>query len=85
MGYGENEELKTISCHVCNGLFSIGEDGFGIRRMTNICKWFGRYPETEGQLLAIEIIYVPRTHNSKVDILARTTLKQSSFVVYMNA
>lgn len=32
MGYGEYEELKIISCQVCNGLFLIGEDSFGTGR-----------------------------------------------------
>nr|VDD49874.1 unnamed protein product [Brassica oleracea] len=37
------EEFTSISGYVCNGLFSIGEDGFGIRRMTRFCKLFRRY------------------------------------------
>ena len=32
------EEFKTVSGYVCNRLFSIGEDGFGTRRMTSILK-----------------------------------------------
>ncbi|KAF3602236.1 hypothetical protein F2Q69_00038532 [Brassica cretica] len=31
-----------------------------------------------------ELIYVPRTHNSKADSLARSARKQSSFVVHMD-
>ena len=30
LGNGMYEEFKTVSSYVCNGLFSIGEDGFGI-------------------------------------------------------
>ena len=37
------EELTTVSGYVYNKLFSIGEDGFGTRRMTNIWKLHGRY------------------------------------------
>ena len=43
MGYGMHEKLTTISCYVCNELFSIGEDSFGTRRMTSFCKLFRRY------------------------------------------
>ena len=43
MGNGVYEEFASVSGHVCNGLFSIGEDGFRTRGMTNICKLFGRY------------------------------------------
>ena len=43
MGNGMYEEFKTVSGHICNGLFATGEDGFGTRRMTSICKLSGRY------------------------------------------
>ena len=35
-------ELASVSSHVCNRLFSIGEDGFRTRRMVSFCKLFGR-------------------------------------------
>ena len=35
---GMYEEFKIVLGYVCNGLFSIGEDGFGIRRIANIWK-----------------------------------------------
>jgi len=41
------EELTSISGYVCNGLFSIGKDGFRTRRMTSFCKLFGRYQNPE--------------------------------------
>ena len=47
MGNGMYVEFKTILGYVCNRLFSIGEDGFGTRRMTSFCKLFGRYQESE--------------------------------------
>ena len=43
LGNGMYEELTTVSGYVCNGLFSIGEDGFGTRRMASIWKLSGRY------------------------------------------
>uniref|UniRef100_A0A0D3D211 Uncharacterized protein n=1 Tax=Brassica oleracea var. oleracea TaxID=109376 RepID=A0A0D3D211_BRAOL len=36
MANGMHEEFKTVSRDICNGLFSIGENGFGTRRMTSI-------------------------------------------------
>ena len=46
MGYGMYEKFKTISGYVCNGLFSIGEDGFETRRIASFCKLFGGYQES---------------------------------------
>ena len=43
LDYGMYEELKTVPGYVYNGLFSIGEDSFGTRRMASIWKLFGRY------------------------------------------
>ena len=36
LGNGMHEKFNTVSGYVCNGLFSIGEDGFGTRGMTSI-------------------------------------------------
>ena len=36
LGNGMYEEFKTVSGYFCDGLFSIGEDGFGNRRMASI-------------------------------------------------
>ena len=47
MSNGMYEELKRIPSYVCKGLFSIGEDGFGTRRMAGFCKLFGRYQDSE--------------------------------------
>ena len=47
MAYGMYEKLMTISGYVCNGLFSIGEDGFRTKRRASFCKLFGRYQESE--------------------------------------
>lgn len=42
-----NEKFKAVSRHVCNGLFSNGEDGFGTRKIACFCKLFGRYQDTK--------------------------------------
>ena len=47
MSNGMYEKLTTISGYVCNGLFSIGEDGFNTRGMASICKLFGGYKQLE--------------------------------------
>ena len=36
LGNEMHEKFKTVSGYVCNGLFSIGEDGFRTRGMTSI-------------------------------------------------
>ena len=43
LGNGKYEEFKTVLGYVCNRLFSIGEDGFGTRRMASIWKLPGRH------------------------------------------
>ena len=53
MGYGMYEESMSIPGYVCNGLFSIGEDGFGTRRVASFCKLFGRYQKSERELHTI--------------------------------
>ena len=40
----------AVTGHVCNKLFSIGEDGVGTRRMACICKLSGRYKGVERNL-----------------------------------
>ena len=47
LGNGMHEEFTSISGYFCNGLFSIGENVFGTRRMTIFCKLFGRYQDPE--------------------------------------
>ena len=47
LGNGMYEEFKTVTGNVCDGLFSIGEDGFGTRRMASIRKLFGRYQTSQ--------------------------------------
>ena len=53
MEYGMYEKFTIISGYVCNRLFSIGEDGFGTRRMASFCKLFGRYQESEREFHTI--------------------------------
>nr|VDD52036.1 unnamed protein product [Brassica oleracea] len=47
-----HEEFTSISGYICNGLFSIGEDGFGTRRMASFCKLFGRHQDPERELVS---------------------------------
>ena len=47
MGNGMHEESSTDLCYFCNGLCSIGEDGFGTRRVASLCKLFGRHKVLE--------------------------------------
>ena len=47
MDNGVYEEFTSVSSHVCNELFSIGDDGFETRRIASVCKLFGRYQEFE--------------------------------------
>ena len=77
------EEFTLISGYVCKGLFSIGEDGFGTRRMTSFCKLFGRYQDPERELHPIRDYLC--TTDAKADSLARIAKKQQSFVVHMDA
>ena len=50
MDNGMHEKFTSFSGHVCNILFSIGEDGFGTRGMASFCKLFGRYQDPEREL-----------------------------------
>ena len=47
MGNEMYEELTSVSDYVCNRLFSIGKDGFG---MVRFCKLFRRYQDPERKL-----------------------------------
>lgn len=42
-----HEESKTVYWYICNGLFSVDKDGFRIKRITSLCKLFGRYKDFE--------------------------------------
>ena len=85
MGNEVYEELISVSGHVYYGLFSIGEDGFWIRKMAGILKLFGRHKSFEEKFPQSEIIHVPRTENLQADSLARSAREQLSFVVHMDA
>ena len=84
MGYGMQEKLTIISGYNCNGLFSIGEDGFRTRKMVSVCKLFGDINSLKESFFSAEIIYVPRAHNKKADSLARSARKETSFIVHMD-
>ncbi|KAL0758593.1 hypothetical protein Bca101_074743 [Brassica carinata] len=77
-----HEEFTSISGNVCNGLFSIGEDGFHTRGMTCFCKLFGRCQDPEREFYPIRDYLC--TTNAKYR-LARSVRKQLSFVVHMDA
>ena len=79
------EEFASVSSHICNRLFSIGEDGFGTRRFTSIYKLFGRYQDPKRKFLQVKDHSYTRTQNSKADSLAQSARIQPSFVVHMDA
>lgn len=56
---GMYEEFASVSCHICNRLFSLGEDGVGTRIIAYICKILGRYQNTEGSFNHSKIIHIP--------------------------
>ena len=88
LGNGMYEEFKIISCYICNGLFSIGEDDFGTRRMTSIWKLSGRHQASTKefpQLRYCSCTSYRRMENQRADSLARSARRQSSFVVHMDA
>ena len=47
MSNGVYEKFATVLSHVCNGLFSIGKDGFGTRRMASVWMLSWRYQNFE--------------------------------------
>ncbi|CAG7864833.1 unnamed protein product [Brassica rapa] len=42
-----HEEFISVSGYLCNGLFSIGEDGFRTRRIVSFYMLFGRHQDPE--------------------------------------
>ena len=60
MGNGMHEKLTIISGYVCNGLFSIGEDGFNTRGLASICKLFGGYKQLEGEFFLCRDYLCPK-------------------------
>ena len=79
------EEFTSISNHICNGLLSIGEDGFETRRMASLCMLFGRYQDPVRKFSQLSDHSYTKNKNSMADSLARSTKKQMSFVVHMDA
>ena len=79
------EEFKTVSGNVCNGFFSIGEDGFGTREWPAFKSYLEDIKLLKGSFLNSDIVHVPRTANLRADSLARSARKQSFFVVHMDA
>ena len=52
---GKYEKFTTLSCKVCNGLFSIVEDGFKTSKITEHYNWFGRHSVTKRELQSLRI------------------------------
>ena len=48
-----HEELALVSGHICNGLFSVGEDGFRTRKIARFGKLFRKYQDPERKLLQL--------------------------------
>ena len=77
--------MEIVFCYFCNGLFSVGEYGFGTKRMVSLCKLFGRHTNLEEKFNSSELIHIPQTQNSRTYSLARSARKQLSFVVHIDA
>ena len=80
-----DEESTLISGYVCNGFFTIGEDGFGTRIMDSFCKLFRRCQDPEREFHPIMDHLCTKYAKFKGDRLVRSVRKQSSFVVHMDA
>ncbi|KAL0673460.1 hypothetical protein Bca4012_001441 [Brassica carinata] len=78
------EEFTSISGYVCNELFSIGEDGFRTRRMSSFANYLEDVKNLKESFTRSDIIYVPRTQNTKAHRIARSVRKQPSFVVHID-
>ena len=55
--------METFFCYFCNRFFSVGEDGFGNRRMTSLCKLFGGHTNLEEKFQQLRAH--PYTTNAK--------------------
>ena len=85
MGNGVYEKFASISGHVCNGFFSIGEDVSEPEELSAFVNYLEDINVLKKSFLNSEIIHVPRMQNSKADSLARTVRKHTSFAIYMDA
>ena len=47
LGNGMYAEFMSVLGHICNWLFSIGENGFRTRKMTSLYKLFRKYQDPE--------------------------------------
>ena len=78
-----HEEFKAISGHICDGLFSIGKDGFGTRRMVRQLP--GRHYAFEKKLPKLRNRPCTSEEESRGASIVRSVRKQLSFVVHMDA
>ena len=53
MGNGMHEESQTVLGYICNRLFSVGEEDFGTRGVSSLCKLFGRHNNFEEKFLQL--------------------------------
>lgn len=63
LDYRLYEEFRSVSGHICNRLFSIGEDDFGTRRMDSFLSYLEGIKIQKGSFHNSSIIHVPRAHN----------------------
>ena len=61
MGNGMYVESQRVIGYICNRLFLVGEDGFGIRGVASLCKLFGRHNNFEKKFLQL------RDHSHTMD------------------
>lgn len=77
-------EITIVSCHIFNGLLSIGEDSSGTRRMICLSKLFGRYQYSQRKFQSLKT-HRSRTLKKMAANLPRSAHKPLSFIVNMEA
>ena len=76
MGNGSVWEICVrVSDHVCNRLFSIGENGLGTKKIASVWMYLEDIKILKSSFLNLEIIHVHQMDNSKADSLARSVRK----------
>lgn len=82
---GMYEKFTTDTGHICNGLFSSGEDGSEPEEWAAFASYFEDIKTLQENFLCSQIIHVSRTQNHKADSLARSARKELYFIVHMDA
>lgn len=78
------EEFTPISSHICNRLFTIGENSFGTRRIVRFYKLLRRYPDSERMFSLFRAPLNTKNDEVKVDNLVRSVKKRPIFIVHMD-